>query len=157
MSELDYKKAFALSLLARPGKQFDVAFDLFRSNDDTAKALWAATNWPNDPEVIAFQRAVVAEPEATGALPTKYQAAFEVLDRARKCKDDDSYCKLMTLYGTLMGQIEKPGQPASQQANVIINKVIMMPATVSKEDWSRQATTQQRSLILEGEVISAAK
>ena len=157
MTELDYKKAFALSLLARPGKPFDVAFDLFRSNDDTQKALWAATNWPTDPEVIAFQREVVADPESTGALPTKYQAAFEVLERARKSKDDDSYCRLMTLYGTLMGQIEKPGTPASQQTAVIINKVIMMPATVSKEDWSRQATTQQRNLVLEGETISAGK
>lgn len=157
MTELDYKKAFALSLLARPGKQFDIAFDLFRSNEDTPKALWAATYWPTDPEVIAFQREVVVDPASAGALPTKYQAAFEVLERARKSKDDDSYCRLMTLYGTLMGQIEKPGSPITQQAAVIVNKVIMMPATVSKQEWSQQATQQQRNLVLEGETISAGK
>ena len=157
MTELDYKKAFAMALLARPGKQFDIAFDLFRGNENTQKALWAASHWPDDTDVIAFQREVLADPEATGALPTKYQMAFEVLERARKSKDDTDYCKLMTLCATLLGQIDKPGSPVTQQAAVIVNKVIMMPATVSKQEWSERATQQQRNLVLEGETISASK
>jgi hypothetical protein len=158
MSDQDAKKAFALALMERPGKPFDVAFALFPSNSETSRALQAATEWPSDPDVLEFQRNITADPQQAGILPSKYQAAREVLDRARKCRDDETYAKLMSLYCTIMGQIDKPGQPISATSNTLnIGKVIMMPAPLGVEEWSRNATSQQRNLVIEGEAMSAAK
>lgn len=155
MTEEAAKRAFALALMERPSKPFEVAFAIWPSNEDTPKALYAATNWPNDSQVLDFQREIVSAPEIAGILPTKYQAAREILERARKCRDDETFGKLMKLYGEFMGQIDKPSNGAPLQATTVINKVIVMPAQQPKEQWSLRATTQQRNLVLEGEAISA--
>jgi hypothetical protein len=151
MTERDAKQAFALALMERPGKPFDVAFALWPGNDETSKALFAATNWPTDEEVLDFQRAIVANPEVAGILPSKYQAAREVLDRARKCRDDETYTKLMRLYCEVMGQIDKPNS-GIQVNTVTVNKVLVVPAMpTNRADWQRDAIAQQETLFIEGE------
>lgn len=157
MTEEAAKRAFALALMERPSKPFEVAFAIWPSNEETNKALYAATYWPTDPQVLEFQREIISAPEVAGILPTKYQAAREVLERARKCRDDEVFAKLMSLYCTIMGQIDKPGSNAVVNAPTFINKVIMMPQTQAKEEWSLRATAHQRNLVLEGEAISARK
>jgi hypothetical protein len=152
LTDTELKKAYALAIMERTGDPYKIAFAMFP--EDTAKAIEAASTWPKDAEVLAHQADIKRDPLATGALPDKYQAALKVLARADKCEDDEVFCKLMTLYCTIMSQIDKPG--AGNTTNVIaISKVIMMPAPVSKLEWSQQATTQQRALTIEGERISA--
>jgi len=147
------KKAFALAMMDRPEKAFDVAFALFPSNTDTGLALKAASEWPKDPEVIAFQRQAIADPQAAGVLLDREQAAREILERARNCRDDETYGKLMRLYADVRGFI-KQGEANTTNNTVNVTKVIMMPAPQSKEDWSRNATAQQRNLVIEGEKIA---
>lgn len=139
------KKAFAVALMANPGDAFRVAFDLFTDPADTGLAIEAATTWARDAVVIEHQTTAKDDPMSAGLLLDKHQAALEVLARARACTDDETYGKLMRLYADMMGQIEKAG---SNTPSVVINnnKVLVMPATLSVEDWSLKATKQQREL-----------
>lgn len=68
------KKQFALELSRYP-TPFAAACAIF--GDDTSSALWASTNWLNDPEVLKAQ---------------------EIVDTTKKILDKDALChKLMTI------------------------------------------------------------
>lgn len=139
------KREYAITLLAI-GDPFKAAFAVFPDSEDTSLAIEAATNWKHDPIVIEHQALALEDPESTGMLADKSQAAALVLARAQKCDDDEVFGKLMRLYADMQGHIVKPGAVAVGTLNVQNNKVIVMPAPVAKEQWSVMATAQQREL-----------
>lgn len=153
-TEAELKHAFALAT-ANGGDPHRVAFGLFPSPDDTPLAVRAARDWPTDIEVLAYQRQIQADPKTAGALPDKYQTAREILERARKAVDDMAYFRIMSLYCDVMSHIDKQSAGTPSVNVNIAPKVILMPAPMSKTDWSRQATEQQRGLVLEGNRIAA--
>lgn len=151
----ELKKAFAYALIERPGKPFEVAFAIFRDNAETSQALYAATYWPNDPEVLEYQRVAIANPDEAGLLPTKQQFAHEVLQRCRAEQDTEVYVKIATLYASITGHIEKPSTGASNTINNLPNaKIILMPTIMERDAFSTKATQQQKTLTIEGERIA---
>lgn len=121
--------------------QYEVfAEQLLRSGDPVAAAraigldgptaLLAARDWPNKLEVIEAKQQLIEAHGAEYFLPSKFDQARDVWNRAKGTNDPDAYAKLMRLYAEIQGNIApKNEQKLSIDAPKIIFEMVM-PAPV---------------------------
>ncbi len=118
VNEQILKLQFAKLLLKMPSEPFKAALALFpetQDDENTAKALKIATQWPTDPEVVSVQHSMVDKSEygELGFLPSKADLCLDLWDEMQQCKvtfDRDNYVKIAKLYAESRGFIEKPQQ-----------------------------------------------
>src|SRR6266699_1837950 len=104
------KSAFAAALLRYPNDPFKAAQQVFPGGNDQLRALTAAQQWLNDPEVINLQAALIKEFGEENFLPSKLLLArrvFELGERERASQSER--LAAFRLYAELRGFIEKPG------------------------------------------------
>lgn len=140
----DEKKAFAAALLANPKSPFEAAITVFGpSATELGRASYAATYWPQDREVIAFQQDLLKNNGAANFLPTKETASLRVWEWTNIGPTEDRI-KAMKLYCEMNDFIAKPGANVSVYVN---NRVMEVPVSKSDEDWEREAAASQEKLV----------
>lgn len=152
LSVHDLKLRFAGFLYERPDTEQNrwyAARLLFPRQDQTALALIAAKDWPDDPVVIA-------ELDRLGAsgtdqhLPTRNDVARRYINMADdKTLSADQRIKALDKYAELMGQ--KPTTSGPGFGGVVVNndnrRVFVLPQAERIEVWEKQAAGQQAKLI----------
>src|SRR6187431_1445418 len=101
MNELEKKEKFARALidLVEPFKAA-----LYICNDmPTQYALKIATEWPNDPEVKGFIKAIKDKEQSIDNLPNKKDLAEDIWARMESCRFPEDYAKLAKLYAEVRG------------------------------------------------------
>lgn len=143
MTELEEKEKFANAFLEMKDP-FKAALFVFEGMP-TQKALKAATEWPNDPEVKGFIKAIKDKEESIDTLATKKDLAQDIWDRMQNCRFPDDYSKLAKLYAEVRGFIEKPDNKPVVTINQ--NRVMVVKDLGSPDDWQKKAEQQQRDLL----------
>jgi hypothetical protein len=146
ISELAFKLAFAAQLLKNgnaPNEAFKAALIIFP--DDTSLALKAATQWVNDPIVIAEKLRLGDGLSDEEKLPSKAELLKEIHDKAKGTVFAEDYAKLMRLYMEVRGMISKPA--LSTNVNLIQNKVMIVKNHGNDSDWNEGLKAQQARLI----------
>lgn len=114
---------------------------------DPGTALRAAQVLPSDPIVIAEIERLVGENGEDSFLPTKAEIAREIYDKAKQFGDSpEDYERLMKLYCTIRGYIEKPG--ANVGVAVTVAPVMVLRDHGTDEEWAAKAAAQQHNLVL---------
>jgi len=115
---------------------------------DPGTALRYSKILPTDPVVLDEIERLKLENGEQSFLPTKYETAREVLRRAQAVPDGDaeSYERLMKLYCSMMGFVEKPG--TNVDVKVAVASVMVVRDHGSDEEWAARAAEQQRELTL---------
>ena len=149
-SESKEKAAYA-ALLLREREPFKAALVLFPNN--TNRALWVASNWPNDDEVKAEKLRLSAE-DVDSFLLSKREFLQDIEQRMRGTiysngavvpPTPEEYAKLAKLYADVRGFIEKP--QTNVNVNNIVHRVVEVPVFGSEEDWEAAASKQQWELL----------
>jgi len=140
----DEKARFAEALLRHDGKAFEAARDVFPN--DTSAAMHAAHHWPKDPEV-ADETALLKKTLGDDFfLPTKADLARAVFNLAGDVRfDPRERISAYKLYAEIMGYGARADR---DQTNVVNNnKVLVLPPTMSYDDWVEGTRQQQAKLI----------
>jgi hypothetical protein len=148
MTEVQFKLAFAAQLLKigkNPNEAFKAALVIFP--DDTTLALKAATQWVDDPIVIAEKERLLGDGGEESELPSKTELLKEIHDKAKACTFTEDYAKLMRLYMEMRGLINKPVAGTNIQINN--NKVMVVKDHGNDEEWKAGIKAQQVRLINE--------
>lgn len=150
-NEQRLKLAFAEAWLRNPKNAYAAAMQVTRN--DCFTALQIADNWIWDSEVLQFKEALLDEHGEEHFLPSKFEMIRDVLDRADRCLNDDSYVKHMKLAADMRGFIEKPGVTINNNTQTN-NRVMLIPVgqlnddgTVNALDWEKKAIQQQQDLV----------
>lgn len=142
MSDTELKAKFAAELLRNPKEPFLAGLSVFPN--DNGRALRAAYEWPNDPEVKAEQARLTAKDGGAGFLPSKAELARAIWDKSTAAYDAEDFTKLAKLYADVMGFIQKP-EPAVN-VNVNNNRVMVVKDHGTNEEWAEKLAAQQREL-----------
>lgn len=117
--------------------------------DNTARALWVANNWPNDPDVLALKKSFVDSEGEISFLPTEADASRLAWSIARDEKNESEVrLKALELYGKFRGHIKKADVVVNTgaQTNIIQSNVMVVRDHGSAEEWEKKAIAQQRAL-----------
>lgn len=151
--EQQLKKQFAYEWLKEPSNAYAAALKI--TQRDTFAAMQIVNNWCYDPEVVEFKRQLNEEHGEEHFLPSKFQAARDLIDRARNNPFAD-FEKSYKLVAEMLGWIEKPGITINNSTTN--NKVMVVPVgrlndngTVNEDAWESKAIHQQQ-LTIEGQV-----
>ena len=148
-SESELKTAFAEEWIKYPTDPFKAACVVFGS--DTGKALYAASHWVYDAQVIADKERISADYNALEYMPSKALLAKAIWDLATGQDgriDADNKIKAFKLYGEVMNFIEKPvAVSIDNSKNVTVNKVMVVREAASNEEWEQKLITQQARLL----------
>lgn len=143
-TEIAEKTSFAEQWLKNPSDPFKAALLVFPTN--TPKALWTATNWPLDAEVLKLKRDLEDEFGEASFLPSKNELARDIWEKAKSTGDPYAYERLAKLYADVRGFIEKPNV-AQTNIQMIAPKVIQVVNHGSDADWEKAAQKQQSELL----------
>lgn len=143
MNELEQKEKFAQALLDC-NEPFKAALYICNGMP-TQHALKIATDWPNDPEVKGFIKAIKDKEESIDTLPNKKDLAQAIWDKMEACRFPEDYAKLAKLYAEVRGFIEKPDNKPVVTINQ--NRVMVVKDLGGEEDWQAKAEKQQRDLL----------
>ncbi len=115
----DDKRKFAAALLKNP-QPLEAAISVFGGGASTlGKALFAATNWPNDFEVIKLKQELLDDEQNTELLPSKAKAARRVWEWTETGQSvSKERLEAMRLYCEMRNFIEKPGTNSSVQVTM---------------------------------------
>jgi len=151
LKESEEKAAYA-ALLLKECDPFKAALLLFPNN--TNRALWVASHWPNDAEVKAEQKRLTDEGGDMAFLPGKAELARDIWQRMQGTMLPngvtvlptlEEYAKLAKLYADVCGLIEKPQANINLTTNV--SRVVEMPVFANESEWEAEAARQQRELL----------
>jgi hypothetical protein len=139
------KERFAAALLRFEGKAFEAAKATFPG--DTNRAMLASSKWPDDPEVIEEMARLKAELGDEYFLPTRADLARALwrLSEDEKVEARERLLAYKT-YADVLGFIAKP-EAASTTNNNITNKVLIVPASATAEEWESRLIARQAKLI----------
>lgn len=139
----ELKKAFGVAL----GQGLE-AFEagLKALNNDTAKGLWAAINWINDPLVIASKDAYLKSLKKLEKPLDKEELLSEVLSAARLAPEDKDKAALFKLYSDIAGFTGKASPDIL--TNTVNNtnnlmKIVLVKSDMNKDD-AKIAPTQSK-------------
>lgn len=150
------KEQFA-ELLLRESEPFKIGLILYPN--DTGRALQVAHEWPNDPQVKAFQQSAIDSEGEITFLPSKADLARALWSLANR--DDihpevrDSKVKALRTYADVRGFVEKPA--VSVQNNVqnnLTHNVMVVRVHGTDDEWENKLRRQQQRL--KGEVYEVA-
>lgn len=148
MTEKEEKAAFAALLIRSPTQPFEAALEIISDPDDIGRALKAATEWPLDPEVIAFKKELLKGDGELNFLPSKADFAKLIWEKMEgKFIDIEDFTKLGKLYADVRGFIVKPETNVVVNNSKIENKVIVVKDLGSNDDWENKAVLQQKALL----------
>lgn len=145
MSDLELKQRFAAEWLASPNDPFKAACNVYGA--DTGKALYAATHWINDPDVLAEKQRLIDEDGEDAFLPNKAELCRKVWDMAQGEIEARDKLAALRLYGELRNYIEKPNSAVTVNTNVTTNKVMVVREKATVDEWERGLIEQQRRLV----------
>ena len=119
---LDDKRKFAAAILKNP-KPLEAAVAVFGGSPSVlGKALYAATHWPEDHEVISLKLELLNDEENIELLPSKAKAARRVWEWTEAGQaPSKERLDAMRLYCEMQNFIDKPG---SSNVNVTMPPVI---------------------------------
>lgn len=132
------KKAFAIELGKGIGA-FDAGLDVF--DGDTAKALWASFNWPNDVEVIAIRDAYMSAQKAVEKPLDKEQLLAKIMAfvdekdlYGRPVVEAKERLNGLRLYSDIAGFTGKVDINASTTNNQFVQKTVNLVMVKPKPD-----------------------
>lgn len=111
---------------------------------------------PHDPEVLDELERLREEAGDLAGLPTKGETARLVLNAATAAKDGgdaEGFEKLMKLYCSIVGYIEKPGTNVAVNNNSTTN-VLVVTNNGSDDEWEKKAGQQQSRLTLDARSVN---
>jgi len=143
IKDAEAKKAkFAALLMNTPNEPFVAAMGV--EPDNNGIALWIATHWIGDDEVLAHQKRLRESGEDLNNLPNKAAQLAEIWKLTQHGLYEDRI-KAHKLYADIKGHIEKP-QPAVS-VNVNNNRVMVIRDQGSDDDWEKKVAKQQSDLL----------
>ena len=130
--------------LVRTRNAATAALRLFPEN--AGFALKLAMQLPDDPFVKAEMDRIKGDVGEVSLMPTKCDIARKVLERAElHSVDHEDFEKLMKLYCTIMGFVEKPGTNVG--VAVTVSPVMVIRDHGTDQEWADKALEQQRRLV----------
>lgn len=136
------KEAYAAALLGRADRDpFAAALDVFGA--DTAGALAASRDWPNDPEVLAYIDGLSEAEIDQAGVPTSNDLKRETWRRVQLCHDHETAFKGLELLRKMIDGDNSGG------GNTYVDnrKVMVVQNYGSDDDWEAAAREQQARLI----------
>lgn len=143
MDELQQKRLFAQKLL-EGDEPFKIATSFYPENVN--RALFIASNWPNDVDVLQIIADLKNEKGEESFLPTKTEFLKRLWSDMDSCFEEETRVKYAKLYAETRGFIEKPQTNVEINQNRIVN-VMRVPQRQSLDDYERTALEQQTKLI----------
>jgi hypothetical protein len=148
------KRLFAAALLREPVHVFAAAQQVFGS--DAGRALYAASMWLNDPDVLAEKTKLLKDKGARSFLPSKEDYARELwklaMDSRTPIEDKRGF---LSLFGDAMGYKETL-QKNMGGVTVNNNSRVMIVRDFGDDDaWEAQAAAQQHKLTRPVDVVDA--
>lgn len=138
---IELKHLFAVNLLRYDNDANKAAFQTVAFPGD---ALQIARAWPDDPVVQQHVEELLNTGEAKSLMPTKERMARDVYKIATGDRDSDVRLKAHRLYAEIMGFIEKPSSPITN--NILNQGVMIVKEAGSNEEWEQKALAHQRTL-----------
>lgn len=149
-TEDDLKRRFAGYVYSRPDtpvERMHAAKLLFPRQDQVFLALQVATDWPEDPVVIAELDRLKSS-GADAGLPTKADVARRLINFADdKTLTSDARLKALDRYAELMGMKPAPGVLGGGGINIDNRRVFVLPAPQAMDAWEQETIGQQTKLI----------
>jgi hypothetical protein len=143
--ELEDKKKFAAELLRNPQQPFVAALAVYPDNNNWA--LFVATHWPQDADVLKFQQEILKDHPETDFLPTEAELARAIWDKMNaKFTPIEDFTKLGKLYAEIRGFIKKTDTNITVNANTD-NRVMVVKDLGTDEEWENKASKQQQALL----------
>lgn len=142
--ELALKHEFAEALLKLPNDPFRAACGVF--GNDTVKALEVANRWPFDLVVLQRQAELLDKFGPEEFLPTKTDVARRIWNCGEAATDTKDKLAAYRLYAELRGFVPK-GDAAGVNVTVNNNRVMVVPAFGTDDQWETNAARQQSKLI----------
>lgn len=144
------KQAYARYIYGKPATpeaRFHAARQLYPSQETVGFALTVASDWPDDPIVIAELDRLASEDEQD--LPNKAKLARDIYNLADDgSKSVDDRLKAYKLYAEVRGFIEKPAPIGNVNNNYVDNrKVMLIPPSPPIDEWEQGAVNQQAKLV----------
>jgi hypothetical protein len=148
--DYDLKREFATELL-RLGSPDVAARHMFP--DEPRRSMLVAMAWPTDDVVVeAMSELQAAADPKKPLLPTKENLLRELwylgTDRSI-ARDTKDRITALGKFAEVAGMIDK--QPANVVNVGLTNKVMVVPAEMSLDDWEKKAVSQQQNLINEAQ------
>lgn len=135
------KAKFAALLLKTPSEPFVAAMAV--EPDNNGIALWIASHWIADDEVMAHQAKLRSMGEDLSDLPSKADLARTVWQLTQQGLFEDRI-KAAKLYAEVRGFIDKTPPVA---VNVNNNRVMVIRDKGSNEEWENGVAKQQADLL----------
>lgn len=143
-----YKKDFAYHFLRDPQNAFKAALKVFPTDRQTA--LRAAAEWPNDNEVIVLQNEFLEQHGEEAFLPTRVDFLAELWKNFKSDKVEMAdKIKIADIYAKARGFYPEKVQVQTNETVNITNKVMVVRASGSDEEWERRLQQQQNALLHE--------
>lgn len=114
---------------------------------DMSRATYIATNWPDDPFVVAEMDRLSIERGAAATLPTKEEFAAKLLEQATETKSSATKLDYYKLFASVMGYVEKPTDKAPTVNVAIMNKVMRVPRERTDDEARERIASNQARLI----------
>lgn len=141
----DVKLRFAEAFV-RTRNAAKAAIEVIPSNP--GEAMRQAMLLPSDPFVIAEMERIKEDVPEASLLPSKCEIARQVLERANQPGvDNEEYEKLIKLYCSIMGHIERPG--TNVDVSVQVAPVMVVRDHGTDEQWAAKTAEQQRNLVFD--------
>lgn len=149
LAEALLKEAFVREWL-RTGDVYKAGLTVFPS--DTGRAMRAAWEWPNDPDILAYKQELIIENEVAGhiaGMPTKHELAREIYLLAQSSGEPlEERLAAYELSAKIMGYIERPSLNVNNNTlNVTNNRVMVIKDHGDDASWESAAARQQRGLL----------
>jgi len=88
-----------------------------------------------DPELNQLMRERNNQEGAKSTLPTKEEFAATIWNDAAKARTSDVKLDFYKLFASVMGYVEKPGNPSGNTTNIATQNVLVMPAKQAGGDF----------------------
>lgn len=147
MEVSELKKIFAAALLKEPGNPFKAGQTAYP--DDIGECCRAATQWPNDPEVLAEIENIKNNATLEEMLPNKVEAGQLAWQLANNdWLKGKERVDALRLFCEVAGHIEKGIARGKETTEPnAIQKVMLVKDHGENEEWEQKLLEQQTRLI----------
>lgn len=136
------KRLFAEAWLREPKNPFAAAMSI--CGGDASVAMQMSQAFVHDAEVSKLKTELIAQRGEEAFLPSKAEMFGEVWHRAKESQRDDDFVKLAKLAADIRGFLNKE---VANQTNIVNNRVLVLPAPKSEDDWEKGCIEQQQALV----------
>jgi hypothetical protein len=154
MTETQQKIQFAAELLRFPNESLRAAEAVLGKESDVTKRLKMSAEWPNDPEVMEAQVALLEKYGPDYFLPTKIDLARAIYKRMEHATvTHEDYVRFAKLYAEVRGFIDKGAVGGGGVTNIQQN-VLIVRNTGTDEEWEKATQEQQKQLVLDAQLTT---